>query len=401
MSEKLVISQEESPEDRRRRFSEGRMREEEIQGHWAHPDEPLFDHHLAGREGKEGAEIKVRALTEEYADKLLESVRGSWGYEGDVDLLQGTMERFFRQRALSHPGIVNVEYYIATDTADQPLAITGIYTSDMEGGAGFGTRDRLDPARHNLNTGLGWFAVSPEHQGGGIGGFLFDWTERMAQERGARFHCIETDDSPNEQAALRLYERKGYKKGLNVDNFYGPGRHRRVYYAYKPEGERGESSVPHEQISPDNKEEVLAMGQRRYGPERYEEFKVAVDLLLQQTEEENDLVRKPTSFVMRDANGAMQGFAILGKSLYNNGTICFWYGAQDDRKRELFSAIEGYTAGLDRDVTMLHHEGDDADAAAYGFRSPEADEGIPYIFEKEDETQYLFYTKDFRPADAS
>lgn len=324
----------------------------------------------------------------------MESLKDSW-YPSDLALLQGTLERFFSQRQLAHPGMVNVEYYIATDIEDKPFAMTGIYSNDLEGGAGFATRDKLDPDSHNFITGLGWFAVGKEYQGSGVGGFLFDWVEHMAQERGVRVHFIETDDSSNEEPALRLYERKGYGPGFDVDNFYGLGRHRRAYYSYRAEDSQVEQFSPNEQITSENKKEILALGRRLYSPERYQEFQACIDLLLEQREGEGDLIRKPDSFVLRGGDGAVEGFAVVSKALYDNGVICDWYGADPKRGdgEKLFQAVQGYTAGLGREVTVLFREGDDADAIANGFRSPDAEGGIPFIFGKGDATRYLFYTK--------
>ena len=385
----------ESAQARQERYAKGAIREDELQAHWENPAQPLFEHELV-RIDKEGNEqrtrFRVRALTEEFKQPLLDAVKNSWE-DIDFEDLTGTLERFFEQHALGHPGIVNVEYYIATDVGDKPFAITGIYTTDMEGGAGFATRDRLPSAEHHLVTGLGWFAVSTEYQGSGIGGFLLDWTENMARTRGARVMAIETDDWKNEEAALRLYEKRGYQAGFNVKDYYGPGRDRHVYHLDTTKSPIKHIEMPEERISKENQKEIFALASRVYSSARFAEFKAALDLLMQH-EEGDTTILTPESFVLRNAAGDIESFTIFSNALYENLLANYWYCSEpDDKDAEvrLMTALVSVTKSRERDILVAYREGEDSSLAEYGFRS--SDRGIPGVFIKGDPTKFLFYTK--------
>lgn len=56
-------SRKESSAAQQERFREGRIRDEEVRAHWDDPINPLFEHELPGRNGKEGIRFRVRALT--------------------------------------------------------------------------------------------------------------------------------------------------------------------------------------------------------------------------------------------------------------------------------------------------------------------------------------------------
>lgn len=207
----------ETEQEKTARFIDGRLTEEEIKSHWANPEKPLFEHEIVrDRNGVEQkTRFKVRALTEEFKQPLLESIRDSWD-ETSFAELQETLDLFFEQRKLDQPALLNVEYYIATDQKDKPFAVTGIYTTDIDGGAGFATRDRLDLSKHNMVARLGWFSVGKEYQGTGVGGFLQDWIEKMAKSRGATIMAIETSDYENEAMARKMYKERGYEQGSTL-----------------------------------------------------------------------------------------------------------------------------------------------------------------------------------------
>ncbi|OHA02949.1 MAG: hypothetical protein A3C92_02760 [Candidatus Sungbacteria bacterium RIFCSPHIGHO2_02_FULL_53_17] len=390
---------EETALTRNERYARGQIGEDELRAHWENPDSPLFEHELV-RQDREGREqrtaFRVRALTEEYKEPLLEAVKNSWT-DVDFEDLKGTLERFFEQRALAHPGALNVEYYIATDTDDQPFAITGIYTCDIEGGAGFATRDHLDSAEHNIVAGLGWFAVGTDYQGTGMGSFLLDWTENVARGRGVKIMTIETDDFENEEVALKLYEKRGYVPGFDVRDYYGPGRDRFTYFLNITEASEMSSAqtegMAHESITAENKDAVRTLAARLYAPARLEEFEAALNILLQHKEDDT-MILKPESIVLRAPDGAVEGFSIFLNSLYENEVANYWYGSDPDAsgaQSRLMEALRAITRERDREIVVTYREGEDPSLAEHGFQSSEG--GIPFVFGKGDPTKFLFYTK--------
>ncbi len=81
-------------EEKNRRFIEGQITEEEIKAHWANPGKPLFEHEIVYE--KDGVEqknrIRVRGLTEEYSESLLEQLKNSWDEGKDDDFLKNRFE---------------------------------------------------------------------------------------------------------------------------------------------------------------------------------------------------------------------------------------------------------------------------------------------------------------------
>lgn len=392
------MPQSESEASQNTRFVEGKMSENEIRAHWSHPDKPLFEHTLSrsNAEGKqESTTFRVRALTENFSEALFESLKKSWAFEGDYESLKETVTAFHTQRELPHPGTVNPEYYIATDTEDNAYAMTGIYTRDMEG-QGFALRDKLDSKKHYINAGLGWFAVSPEKQGNGVGGFLHDWIVKMAAARGAKHMVIETDDSPGEANAIALYEKRGYTQGFTVKDYYGPGRDHYSYFAHFPRSEDAEppQPLPAENISAENKEEVCSLAEKIYSPERFEEFKACIDLLLMQKKGE-PVIQSPDSYVHKNEQGKVIAFAILAPSLYANAVTNYWYGSEpgnEEASKVLMDTVQRYAGHLGRETVIVHREGEDDALKQFGYQIPER--GIPFVYMKGDKTNYLLYTKD-------
>ncbi|MBI4119120.1 MAG: GNAT family N-acetyltransferase [Parcubacteria group bacterium] len=383
---------EESLEQKNARLADGRLTEAEIKAHWENPDSFLFENEIIREKGGEAQRTKfrVRALSEGFKDGLLESVKGSWD-EPTFQELAETLDNFFEQRKRKTPALLNVEYYIATDTQDKPFAITGIYTVDIAGGAGFATSEQLDLEKHNLATRLGWFAVSPEYQGGGVGGFLFNWVEKMAQARGSKVMVVETDDYENEQAALNLYGKSGYKSGLDIKDYFGPGRDSVNYFSRVEEGT--EVFTPSEKVSEKNREELLGLAKKIYSPERYQEFEVCLELLFKQKEGEEAVVM-PHSFVLRNEEGKIESFSILITGIYENAIFSVWEGSDPDAagsKSRLAGALRGYAQGQERGVVVLGREGADDQYLENGFAP--ANDGVPEVFAKGDPTQFLLYSK--------
>jgi len=391
MNEKIIAKIEESEEQKNARFADGQISEEEIKEYWENPDTPIFEHTVKKRKGEkeQKTKFKVQVLSESLKDDLLAELGNSWD-KPTFEELKGTLELFFEQKKIGHPALLNVEYYVAVDSENNPFAITGIYTDDIYGGAGFATRDKLDSQDHYLATRLGWFSVSEKYQESGVGGFLFDWIEKIAKNRGSKVMVAETDDWENEKAALNLYASRGYKQGLDIKDYFGPGRDMVNYFA-KVEGVQ--PFIIEEKVTAENKAKLLDLGKKIYSAERYKEFEVCLGLFLQQREGEETIIA-PHSFVLRDPGGGIESFSILFSGIYENAIFSAWEGANpeiNDSKEKLAEALKGYALSQDKGIILVTREGEDEEFLRSGFKS--GNDGVPEVFEKGDPTKFLLYSK--------
>jgi ribosomal protein S18 acetylase RimI-like enzyme len=76
---------------------------------------------------------------------------------------------------------------------------------------------------------LYWIAVDPHRQGSGLGRLLLRESERSAQAAGARRMYVETSGRPQYAPTRGFYERCGYAKIAELDDFYAPGDSKVLY----------------------------------------------------------------------------------------------------------------------------------------------------------------------------
>lgn len=69
------------------------------------------------------------------------------------------------------------------------------------------------------NVWLSWFAVHPEHQGGGAGSALMDAVKQHAIQLGYKKLLIETYDSPTFEKARNFYLARGFHQAGRIDNY--------------------------------------------------------------------------------------------------------------------------------------------------------------------------------------
>ena len=386
----------ESSEQKNARFAEGKMTEKEISGHLADSSHPLFEHKTLLKDAGKEQEFKfaVRALNEEYTPRLLRELEASWD-KGAFLELKSTLEKYFEQKKIAHPTLTQVEYYIATDKDDNPFAMTGIYTQDIYG-PGLATKNKYDLTKNHMIAKLGWFAVSKEYQGSRVGSFLFDWVEKMAKNRGANMMVIETDDYENEERARQLYEKRGYSPGLDIKNYYGPGRDLHMLYCNLPEIENreiGETPSVTEKVDPSNQKEILELAKKIYSSDKYASFEICLDLFLQQKEGEAQ-ISHPLSLVTRDSDGKIESFSIMAVSYAKNSMFSTWNGARDDvpgAKERLIQKMKRFAQDTDKGVLIVSQDEDDDTFLKNGFIRPA--DGIPEVYERGDPTKFLLYSK--------
>jgi len=76
---------------------------------------------------------------------------------------------------------------------------------------------------------LYWMAVSPEHQGKGLGRELVIWLEGQVAKLGGRMIVIETSSQPRYEPTRRFYTGLNYAEVARIPDFYQPGDDRVIY----------------------------------------------------------------------------------------------------------------------------------------------------------------------------
>jgi ribosomal protein S18 acetylase RimI-like enzyme len=76
---------------------------------------------------------------------------------------------------------------------------------------------------------LYWMAVSPEHQGKGLGRELVIWLEGQVAKLGGRMIVIETSSQPRYDPTRRFYLGLNYAEVARIPDFYQPGDDRVIY----------------------------------------------------------------------------------------------------------------------------------------------------------------------------
>lgn len=383
----------ETPEARNDRFARGEITEEEIQAYLAKPDQPLFTYQLtkkrANREN-DTLNCTVSALTIGNSDSVLEAVRESWEYNSDYDAMKNTFNAYFEKKDSGVPGLLNSEYYIVNNDNNEVIAVTGIYSVDIQGGAGFATRSKLDNS-HYLNARIGWTSVRGDMQGKGLAGFLIDWIEVMAKSRGVINISAEIDDLPFEEKMCKRYERHGYQRGFNVDDYFGPNRDLRTYYCDFSKEKTTSAPLSVTEIQSGDRENLETLVHKAYSKPRFDEFSECLDLFLRQ--DQNKGILKPLSVHIRAQNGESEAFAILTESIiYPNVLELHWYGVKmnsTDSILHLRHALAELAHKRGRNLVILFSDGEDSSLATCGFTKVTAD--IPHVWG--DETQQVLYTK--------
>ncbi len=76
---------------------------------------------------------------------------------------------------------------------------------------------------------LYWIAVSPEHQGEGLGKKLLEFTEEAVIKSGGRMLIIETSSKEKYLPTQNFYLRNGYPVEARIKDFYSAGDDRLIY----------------------------------------------------------------------------------------------------------------------------------------------------------------------------
>ncbi len=374
----------ETPEARNERFSSGEISEGEIQEYLKHPEGPLFT-------TEKPFPVSVAALTSKNYGAVLQAVKESWEYESDFEAMRSTFDALFEQEKSGVPGLLNPEYYLAMSNNGEIIAITGIYSVDIQGGRGFATREKSGES-HYLNARIGWTSVRKDMQGKGLAGLLIDWVEGMAKARGATHVLAEVDDLPSNEKMRQRYERHGYTSGFQINNYFGPERHLRTY-VLDMSGRTSELSAGtvFREIQANDSDSLRSLASQLYSSERLDEFNVCLDLFLRQ--ENNKGILQPHSIDIRNTQGQSEAFALVTESIiYPNILEVHWYGAQKGNKEAadaLFSVLAQLSTEQKREIVVFYSDGDDTLLQNQGCDPLEG--GIPKVWR--DHTEQLLYSK--------
>ena len=79
------------------------------------------------------------------------------------------------------------------------------------------------------NVWLSWFAVSPAHQGNGIGSAMLKAIQREAKQQGFKKFFIETYDGPTFERAREFYQSHGFSECGQIQGYLPDGESMRVF----------------------------------------------------------------------------------------------------------------------------------------------------------------------------
>jgi GNAT superfamily N-acetyltransferase len=74
-----------------------------------------------------------------------------------------------------------------------------------------------------------WIAVSPEHQGRGLGKIILTEMEHLIHESSGKKAYVETSTQPGYASTRSFYEHCGYHCDVILDDFYAPGDGKAIY----------------------------------------------------------------------------------------------------------------------------------------------------------------------------
>jgi ribosomal protein S18 acetylase RimI-like enzyme len=121
---------------------------------------------------------------------------------------------FRRQAKLEFGGVKRLGYHVAVE-GRKVIGIIGLYCMDEDSHEAYW---------------IGWFCVNPAFRGRGLGSKLLDLAIKNTKADGKRFLRLYTSDDPNESAAQRLYEKKGFS--VSRENVRKRGKYN-IFYREK------------------------------------------------------------------------------------------------------------------------------------------------------------------------
>jgi len=139
-----------------------------------------------------------------------------------MDLIAAT--GFFRpDEILVAEELIDI-YLDRPDQNDYGIVVTESESGDVTGYLTWG------PTPMTIGTyDLYWMAVSPKHQGKGIGRELVDWLEKKVAELKGRLIIIETSSMPRYEPTRRFYLGLNYREIARIPDYYQAGDDRVIY----------------------------------------------------------------------------------------------------------------------------------------------------------------------------
>lgn len=117
----------------------------------------------------------------------------------------------------------SVRHYTISPEEDEYITLAYVVGAGIVGFVSFG-RGLGDDTYE-----IYWLAVSPRHQGKGIGIQLMSFTEKFLLEKNARMIYVETESIRIYLPARKLYQKMGYTRSAKIKDYFKDGSHKIVY----------------------------------------------------------------------------------------------------------------------------------------------------------------------------
>lgn len=156
--------------------------------------------------------MEIAPLTKDRLEEMYKLVKKVFPYEKDesiINPIEGSLginpEKNWKW--LKEKECNSVKYFVLIEN-EKIVGTTGIYTNESD----------KDSASW-----LAWFCISYEKREKGLGSKLLEFSIDKAKKENKKFMRLYTSDHPNEVAANRLYDKRGFKliKKESDDNLPG------------------------------------------------------------------------------------------------------------------------------------------------------------------------------------
>lgn len=143
---------------------------------------------------KPNQSFEIRAMEKADAPDAIELISKTIS-PGDVEFARFIFASYFQP---SRKSLGQGEFYVATFSG-RVVGVSGFY-------------------RRGNSYWLGWFAVSQECQGLGVGSGLLERVEKAVRDKGARELFVYTSQLPQFKKTREFYKRKGFEEVIEVDH---------------------------------------------------------------------------------------------------------------------------------------------------------------------------------------
>ena len=138
--------------------------------------------------------MEIIPLSKETADQAIALVQRIFASTSNEDIRTAFEGGLGNRKAYSRWKISQLKYWVIVEK--KVIATTGMY-------------ELLDD---NDSYWVGWMCVDPEFRRRGLGRKLLEFVVDLAKKAGKKYVRLYTSTDPNEAAAQKLYEKRGFKE---------------------------------------------------------------------------------------------------------------------------------------------------------------------------------------------